>query len=141
MPEEKTLEDELSKREKGCDYSLHRISRFIQPCLLLFLSKEPSYGYSLIENLKEMGFHEESIDVGAVYRALRRLEKENFVESSWESTSNSKRKRRCYVITSRGKAFLKTWVQRITERKIALENFLNIYFETEGRLQGTSFDK
>ncbi len=121
----KKLENKLNEREKGCDFSLHRVSRFIQPSILLFLSKGPSYGYELIEKLKSLGFHEEAIDVGAVYRTLRNLEKENFVKSFWQA--KGRRKKRIYKITSQGKILLHAWIERVKERKKALEKFIEFY--------------
>ncbi|RKY44343.1 MAG: PadR family transcriptional regulator [Candidatus Omnitrophota bacterium] len=120
-----SLREKLKKKEKACAFSLHRVSRFIQPSLLLFLLKKPSYGYELMENLRKTGFHEESIDIGAVYRTLRSLEKEGFVKSIWQR--KKKRRKRIYKITSRGKALLRAWVKRIEERKKALERFIKFY--------------
>jgi len=120
------VKEDLEKKEKECIYSLHRISKFIEPSLLLFLSKGTSYGYDLIEKLKELGFHKESIDVGAVYRTLRRLEKEGFVCSTWQK-AKSKKKKRYYNITPQGKILLEMWAERIKERKRALSRFVKIY--------------
>ena len=117
----KKLDDE----EKACDFSLHRVSRFIQPSLLLFLFKGASYGYELIDKLKGLGFHKETIDVGAVYRTLREIEKEGYVKSVWHKRGT--RRRRVYQITPSGRALLKAWVGRIRERKKALEKFLKMY--------------
>jgi poly-beta-hydroxybutyrate-responsive repressor len=121
----KDLKDRLDEKEKGCDFSLHRVSRFIQPSLLLFLSKGTSYGYELIDKLKKLGFHEESIDIGAVYRTLRNLEKEGFVKSLWK-TERARRKR-VYKITPQGRTLLKAWIERVKERKKALDKFISLY--------------
>jgi poly-beta-hydroxybutyrate-responsive repressor len=118
--------EDLEQKEKECIYSLHRISKFIEPSLLLFLSKGTSYGYDLIEKLKELGFHKESIDVGAVYRTLRRLESEGFVRSVWQE-GKSKKKRRDYNITPQGKILLEMWAERIKERRQALSRFMKLY--------------
>lgn len=119
-------EDDLQKEEKGCLYSLHRVSKFIEPSLLLFLSKGSSYGYDLIEKLRMLGFHEESVDIGSVYRTLRKLEKEGFAKSSWQKTKGQKKKR-YYEITSQGMRLLEKWTERIKERKKALSKFVRIY--------------
>ena len=124
--EVKGLRKRLDDKEKACDFSLHRISRFLQPSLLLSLSKKPSYGYELIDKLKNLGFHKETIDIGGVYRTLRKLEKEGFAKSVWEK---SKRKKRLYKITPQGKALLKAWVERIKERRKALDKFISLYQE------------
>ncbi len=120
------VKEDLGNKEKECIYSLHRISKFIEPSMLLFLSKGSFYGYDLIEKLKELGFHKESVDVGAVYRTLRRLEKEGFVCSSWQE-AKSQKKKRYYNITPQGKILLEMWAERIKERKRALSRFMRIY--------------
>lgn len=120
------MNDDLQSKEKGCIYSLHRISKFIEPSLLLFLSKGSSYGYDLIEKLRRLGFHEESVDMGAVYRTLRKLEKEGFVKSCWQEIKGQKKKR-YYDITPQGVQLLETWAERIKERKQALSRFMRIY--------------
>jgi len=120
------LKGNLQHKEEGCTYSLHRVSKFIEPSLLLFLSKGSSYGYVLIEKLKELGFHEGAIDVGAVYRTLRKLEKEGFVNSSWQEIQGQKKKR-YYDITPQGMQLLEKWTERIKERKRALAKFIRIY--------------
>lgn len=121
----KELNKKLDEKERGCEFSLHRVSRFIQPSLLLFLNKGASHGYELIDKLKNLGFHEESIDIGAVYRNLRNLEKEGFVKSSWQTKGG--RKKRIYRITSNGRLLLRAWIGRVKERKKALEKFIELY--------------
>ena len=120
------LPEVLDRKEVECDFSLHRVSRFLQPSLLLFLSKGISYGYELIEKLAKLGFHKESIDVGAVYRTLRKLEKEGFVKSFWRK-DKTKRRKRYYKITPQGRVLLKMWAERIRERREALSRFISIY--------------
>ncbi|PIV52284.1 MAG: hypothetical protein COY53_08470 [Elusimicrobia bacterium CG_4_10_14_0_8_um_filter_37_32] len=41
-----------------------------------------SYGYELMDNLKNGNFLETKPDAGVVYRILRKLEKEGFVKST-----------------------------------------------------------
>lgn len=120
--------EDLQKKEKGCTYSLHRVSKFIEPSILLFLSKDSSYGYELIKKLKQLGFHQESVDIGAVYRTLRKLEKEGFVDSSWQETEG-KKKKRYYNITPDGIHLLANWTERIKERKKALSRFIKIFHQ------------
>ncbi len=122
------VKKDLRKKERGCLFSLHRISKFIEPSILLFLSKDFSYGYDLIEKLERLGFHKESVDIGSIYKALRKLEKEGFVKSSWQETK-SRRKKRYYVITPEGKILLDMWAERIGERKRAMSRFIRLYHQ------------
>jgi len=123
--EKSRFKGKLAAKERSCDYSLHRVSRFIQPSILLFLSKSVSYGYELVEKLKDFGFYKE-LDAGAVYRTLRILEKDGFVKSFWEK-GKTKKPKRYYKITRQGRTLLRLWTQRIEERKQALEKFLVLY--------------
>lgn len=51
--------------------------------------KEPQYGYSLIVLLQEKGIE---IDAGTLYPLLRRLEKQEILESNWDVESTKPRK-------------------------------------------------
>ncbi len=123
----KRIEKDLDTKERACDFSLRRLSRFIEPSILLFLSNGNYHGYELIDRLSFLGFHKEDIDIGAIYRVLRRLEKEGFVKSKWESDGG--RRRRVYRITRQGRDLLASWVERIRERRDALNRFIKVYEE------------
>lgn len=58
----------------------------------------PQYGYSLAQELEKSGT---VIDVGTLYPLLRRLEKQELLESSWELTDA--RPRRYYFLSPAGK--------------------------------------
>jgi PadR family transcriptional regulator PadR len=62
---------------------------------------EEQYGYSLIKRLAEKGFE---IDQGTLYPLLRRLEKNELLESQWRVEGS--RPRRYYVVSSTGKKVL-----------------------------------
>jgi DNA-binding PadR family transcriptional regulator len=59
---------------------------------------EPQYGYSLVSILKDKGF---DIDAGTLYPLLRRLEKQQLLESSWDT--NEARPRKYYLLSPLGK--------------------------------------
>src|SRR3989344_3298259 len=80
------------------------IERFVEPCILLLLSREPTHGYGLMEGLeKHCG---EKVDVGDLYRTLRRMEHDGWVISAWDRKTNG-RDKRVYTITQEGQVFLK----------------------------------
>ncbi|KKS98078.1 MAG: PadR family transcriptional regulator [Candidatus Gottesmanbacteria bacterium GW2011_GWA2_43_14] len=88
------------------------IERFIEPCILLLLSREPTHGYGLMEGLeKHCG---EKVDVGDLYRTLRRMEHDGWVNSAWDRKENQ-RDKRIYTITEEGRAFLKHAVASLKE--------------------------
>lgn len=114
--------------EETCKCPGGRISRFIQPCLLVLLSEKPSYGYELIEGVNRFGFQDGSPDPGAIYRNLRRLEEDGFVISEWE-TGDAGPAKRYYKLTSDGEDLLHAWASGIRKRKEAFEKFLRKYEE------------
>ncbi|MNO70910.1 lineage-specific thermal regulator protein [compost metagenome] len=59
---------------------------------------EPQYGYSLVTILEEKGI---SVDPGTLYPLLRRLEKQELLESKWDT--NETRPRKYYLLSEQGK--------------------------------------
>lgn len=59
---------------------------------------KPQYGYSLVQKLSEKGIE---IEVGTLYPLLRRLEKQELLESSWEI--EDARPRRYYFLSRTGR--------------------------------------
>ena len=96
---------------------------YIQPRLLLALAQKKSHGYELMEILGQEG---DSPDPGSLYRALRSLEDEGLVCSSW-NTSNTGPARRVYELTDLGLDYLHTWVVDIQKSRQRLDDFLAEY--------------
>ncbi|MGE7919727.1 PadR family transcriptional regulator [Viridibacillus sp. NPDC093762] len=74
----------------------------------------PQYGYSLVQLLEESGIN---IDQSTLYPLLRRLEKQELVTSSWDTSES--RPRKYYVLSEYGlKIFLnlkKEWIKNSKE--------------------------
>ena len=97
--------------------------KFIQPCLLLMLSQEDTYGYVLMDRLQQLGAPS---DASAVYRMLRRMEQDGLVTSEWDTEGTGPAKR-YYRITQGGEELLHTWTAAIRQDKEVLEGFLGLY--------------
>jgi len=59
---------------------------------------EPKYGYSLVTILNEKGI---AVEPGTLYPLLRRLEKQELLESRWDT--NESRPRKYYLLSKTGK--------------------------------------
>ena len=59
--------------------------------------RTPQYGYSLVQRLEEAGV---AIEQSTLYPLLRRLEKQELVTSSWDTTES--RPRKYYVLSEYG---------------------------------------
>ncbi len=99
---------------------------FLESCLLVLLHREASYGYSLMDGLKEFGFQTDEMDISILYRALRDLEAAEMVTSSWGEDSLGPQ-RRIYTITPQGESNLAEWIQALRERSKEIESLEAAY--------------
>jgi PadR family transcriptional regulator PadR len=88
-------------------------------CVLSQL-KEPQYGYSLVQRLSERGL---AIEQGTLYPLLRRLEKQDLLESDWTLSDN--RPRRYYKLSAEGDRVLRRLRAEWYELVGALDRVLN----------------
>ncbi|MFD2168560.1 PadR family transcriptional regulator [Tumebacillus lipolyticus] len=77
----------------------------LEYCILLLISKQPRYGYELVTLLDK--WEPLAITEGTLYPLLRRLLKENYIESYWQE-SESGPPRKYYSLTVAGQLFLET---------------------------------
>lgn len=96
---------------------------FLQPCLLLILKEGPKHGYSLMEELSRRKLLGHNVDVGNLYRTLRRMEGESLVESAWSEQDTGPNKR-VYQITPHGEEGLMHWATALEQRTSVIYNFL-----------------
>jgi poly-beta-hydroxybutyrate-responsive repressor len=82
-----------------------------------------AHGYDLMGEVNEMGLTDTQVDPGAIYRALRQLESEGAVVSDWD-TSGGGPARRNYELTDLGRARLASWVNVISRRAEAMQQFV-----------------
>lgn len=87
------LNDELYQSQ------LQEIRRGSVVIAVLTLAKEPQYGYALIELLADAGFEAEA---NTLYPLLRRMEKQELLESVWNTEES--RPRKYYKTTPQGDA-------------------------------------
>ncbi len=73
--------------------------------ILLLIEKKAMYGYELISTLNR--WEVLSTAEGTVYPLLRRLEKENLIESSWRETTPGIPPRKYYALTRGGTEMLR----------------------------------
>lgn len=72
------------------------------PIVLAILAEEDSYGYAILQRVRELsGGHLEWTD-GMLYPVLHRLGRLGYVEARWE-VAESGRRRKYYRITSQGR--------------------------------------
>jgi PadR family transcriptional regulator PadR len=75
------------------------------PMILGILEDEESYGYALIQRVRELSGGEIEWTDGMLYPVLHRLEEQGYIESRWQ-TSESGRRRKYYALKSQGRRAL-----------------------------------
>jgi PadR family transcriptional regulator, regulatory protein PadR len=94
---------------------------FLESCLLVLLHREPGYGYSLMNGLKDFGFQSKEMDISILYRALRELEAVGLVSGSWDEEKSLGPQRRMYTITPQGETALAEWMQALRRWRREIE--------------------
>jgi len=77
-----------------------------EPIILSLLSKGESYGYALIQEVKQLSGDKIEWTDGMLYPVLHRMEREGWIQSRWGEAENG-RKRKYYSLKTDGKKALK----------------------------------
>jgi DNA-binding PadR family transcriptional regulator len=100
---------------------LVELRRGTQILAVLSQLKTQQYGYSLLQRLEEKGI---SIEAGTLYPLMRRLESQNLLSSTWDTTES--RPRKYYVLSPLGietlNQLINEWQSITHEIKILLED-------------------
>ena len=75
------------------------------PIVLGILAEEDSYGYAILQRVRELSGGRMEWTDGMLYPVLHRLERLGLVEARWE-TADTGRRRKYYSITDRGRTRL-----------------------------------
>lgn len=81
--------------------------------------RSPQYGYSLVQLLEKSGI---SIEQSTLYPLLRRLEKQELVSSSWDTTES--RPRKYYVLSDFGEEIFQQLKEEWEKTSEELQNLL-----------------
>lgn len=95
-----------------------------RPLILSILARGESYGYEIIQQVKQLSNGHIEWSDGMLYPVLRRLENENLVESEWR-TAETGRRRRYYRLSNQGNKAL----EKEKEQWFIVHNTLQILWE------------
>ena len=99
------------------------LERFVQPSILMFLSRENLHGFSILKKLEKSKIADYSdVDPTGLYRTLKKMESAGLLVSAWDMESGAQ-PRRIYQITEEGRQCLASW-----------EKTLKVYAATIGSL-------
>ena len=97
---------------------------YLRATLLLLIGEAPAHGYDLLEQVSQLGLGK--VDPGGLYRALRVMERDGLVTSSWEHSSAGPA-RRTYALAAEGTDWLHAWAGALRESHRYLSLYLSRY--------------
>lgn len=103
--------------------SLELLKGTLDVLVLKTLSDGPLHGYAVSRSIREATGEVFQIEEGALYPALRRLEKRDLVASAWGVT-NTGREAKFYRLTPAGEAELRSELRRWSRYVEAMDRVL-----------------
>jgi poly-beta-hydroxybutyrate-responsive repressor len=97
---------------------------FLAPFVLLAVSMQRAHGYVIEDYLRALGLF--GITMSTLYRTLRQMEKDGFLESTWEPGPTGPA-RRVYSITDAGHAWLDSSATMLDTYRQTIDRFLDLY--------------
>lgn len=91
--------------------------------ILFLLLKDPSYGYEISKNIRELTKEQYIMKETTLYSAFSRLEKNQYIESFYGDETNGKR-RTYYRITPTGRAYYLEKCEEWFVTKEVVEKFI-----------------
>ena len=96
----------------------------LPPFVLLAVSLQRAHGYAIEDYLRGFGLF--GITMSTLYRTLRQMEKDGFLESTWEPGPTGPA-RRVYTITGNGDAWLATSAAMLDAYRETINRFFGLY--------------
>ena len=76
----------------------------LEYCILLMLNRKTCYGYEILQELSNYPILAST--ESTIYPLLRRLQKENYLQSTWQESAEGLPPRKYYALTEDGNAYL-----------------------------------
>lgn len=114
-------EDDL----KECAELGKSLNRLSQPVILTILAEagEPLHGYLIVQRAAASPmFGGKKPDAAGIYRALKRMEESELLESVWDTPEEGSAKR-MYSLTEKGRGCLRRWIDALACYKLSIEEF------------------
>ena len=97
----------------------------LRPTLLFLMHEGPAHGYELAERLRSFGVID--IDPSLIYRALRDMEAEGYIQSTWDEEKTQGPPRRVYTLTAEGNASLKYYIEDLRTTRSRIDQLTQAY--------------
>jgi PadR family transcriptional regulator PadR len=101
----------------------------LAPFVLLAVSLQRAHGYVIEDYLRALGLF--GITMSTLYRTLRQMEKDGFLESTWEPGPTGPA-RRVYTITDAGHVWLDSSATMLNAYRETIDRFFGLYHAGPG---------
>ncbi|MBT3286530.1 MAG: PadR family transcriptional regulator [Victivallales bacterium] len=110
-----------------CPCSGRTLSRQVRPAVLAILANGEEHGYRIVQRLAELRLFGEAHtpDPSGLYRALKQMETEGLVVSTWDRQGTGP-DRRLFSLTAAGLDCLGRWVDTLTEHAAGLSELIGV---------------
>jgi DNA-binding PadR family transcriptional regulator len=117
-------QDRFAEEYLECPCSGKTLTRLLRPAIMVHLTKGPSHGYQLAQDLAATKmFSDHPPDPAGIYRTLREMEDRGYVVSEWD-TADSGPARRVFHLTDAGRGCLHQWHGTLREYHDAVAELL-----------------
>ena len=94
----------------------------LEGCIMAIISRQPTYGYEIAEQLKNYGFGQ--IAEGTIYPLLLRLEKNGLANAEYRASEIGP-KRKYYALTAKGREELASFLASYRELTSAVDRLMD----------------
>lgn len=110
-------------RKRG--FGRRRGRNLLRPTLLFLMHQGSAHGYDLVDRLRSFGVKD--IDPSLIYRALRVMEEEGYIQSTWDEEKTQGPPRRVYTLTSEGDNSLQYHLEDLRTTRDRIDQLLQAY--------------
>ncbi|MDR1872473.1 MAG: PadR family transcriptional regulator [Deltaproteobacteria bacterium] len=112
-----------------CPCTGKTLTKLVKPLVMAFLAKGRLHGYAIQRLLESQGgFAHGPPDLSGVYRSLKEMESQGYVESSWISSDGGPPKR-CFSLTESGLACLARWKETLIDYRAQIDELIGFMDE------------
>jgi PadR family transcriptional regulator, regulatory protein PadR len=104
-------------------YVAQLLRGMVGPLMLCVISEFPGHGYHIAREIERRSCGYFRLTTSTVYSALRRLEDDGLVRSTWNTVSSGSW-RRCYYLTEQGREMLREMLDEWERFSFAAEQVL-----------------
>lgn len=99
---------------------------YIDTILMSLLRECDMYGYELAKKVREVSDETFELKEGTLYVSLKRLEKNNYIESYWDDSQSGGGRRKYYRITDDGLSYIKNKNEQWIFMRALIDKFMGV---------------